>query len=430
MKKSIKLLAGVGIGLALASSPMDVSAGNNTYKVQRGDSLSAIASRMNLSIDELVRLNNIKNKNVIYPGQILKTSKTPKDSPKSNHPDIMRQITNKGSFPIEQKYYRISSEYGPRVHPITGKRSSFHYGIDLAGSGINRTNIYSVMSGVVLHAGNTNNGYGNYVLIEHDGFRTLYAHMAETPVVKKGQRVESGELIGLVGTTGNSTGPHLHLEMHTKGHRINPKPFLEAMKNGVTTSSSSSQPNNVGGEDSIIHTVKSGDTVNKIAAQYNITSQEIVSMNKLKSANLIIVGQRLIVGNKKQEKEPQKPVQPDSEITNKPDSVKQTTYTVQSGDSLWKISNKFNLTVGNLKKMNSLKSDVIFVGQTLKVNEVGNKQEESTNNTKPSSNATYKVQRGDNLWKIANNNGLSVKELKAKNNLSSDLIFVGQTLFV
>lgn len=415
MKKNIKLLAGISLGLMMLTQPMDVLAGGS-YRVQSGDTLSKIANKNNISLNELVRINNIKNRNVIHPGQLLKLSGQTNTSGNSS---VNSKFANEAKFPIERKYYRVSSPYGQRVHPITGNRTSFHNGIDLAASGINRTNVYSVLEGTVRHSGNTNNGYGNYVVIDHDGFSTLYAHMDRT-YVNKGQKVSAGSRIGLVGTTGQSTGPHLHFEININGSRVDPKPYLDAIGNSVSTSSSSSQANNQNQTNTKSHRVVSGDTVGKIARKYNTTRQNIVRLNNLKNPNLIIVGQNLIVSEEKVTVKP-------NTNTNTNTNSTSSTYRVKSGDSLWKIGRAHNISVRELKRINNLRSDMIFVGQSLNVK--GNSQSENTSNNTQST-TTYRVKRGDSLWKIANSNGLSVRKLKEMNQLRSDLIFVGQTLVI
>lgn len=115
-------------------------------------------------------------------------------------------------------FKRISSGFGGRKHPISGNWKT-HKGIDLAAS--TGTPVESVGDGTVISAGR-NGGYGNYILIRHtQGYETAYAHLSKINV-KKGQRVTQGQLIGAVGTTGNSTGPHLHYEMHKNGKVIDP----------------------------------------------------------------------------------------------------------------------------------------------------------------------------------------------------------------
>jgi murein DD-endopeptidase MepM/ murein hydrolase activator NlpD len=104
-----------------------------------------------------------------------------------------------------------------------------HYGIDIAGDFGNP--IYAADSGVVVFAGPSQWNYGNEIVIDHDnGFQTLYAHLMDGGIyVSCGQSVTQGATIGALGSTGNSTGPHLHFEIHSDNggpHGINPWDFL------------------------------------------------------------------------------------------------------------------------------------------------------------------------------------------------------------
>lgn len=115
-------------------------------------------------------------------------------------------------------YNTLSSLFGGRIHPVTGKPNS-HTGIDIpAPSG---TPIKAAKSGVVTTS-TYNSSYGNYVVVSHsDGTSTLYAHMVRRGV-SKGQTVSQGEVVGYVGTTGSSTGNHLHFEIRVNGVRQDP----------------------------------------------------------------------------------------------------------------------------------------------------------------------------------------------------------------
>ncbi|MBB4286014.1 M23 family metallopeptidase [Roseospira goensis] len=113
---------------------------------------------------------------------------------------------------------RLSSSFGMRKHPILGY-SKMHTGVDFAAP--TGTPIYAAGDGVVRYAGRKG-GYGKYVQIRHTGeFSTAYAHMSAI-LVRNGQRVEQGEVIGRVGSTGRSTGPHLHYEILRNGDKVNP----------------------------------------------------------------------------------------------------------------------------------------------------------------------------------------------------------------
>lgn len=124
------------------------------------------------------------------------------------------------------KFHYISSPFGYRIHPITGVQK-LHSGCDIAGSGINGTPVYAADSGTVSLATYNAGGYGYYVMLYHgaksDGkqYATLYAHMTRY-VVSAGQKIQKGDLIGYVGSTGASTGPHLHFEIRVNGTPVNP----------------------------------------------------------------------------------------------------------------------------------------------------------------------------------------------------------------
>ncbi len=116
---------------------------------------------------------------------------------------------------------RMSSGYGMRRHPVLGY-NKMHKGVDFAAS--RGTPIYAAGNGVIEKAGR-NGGYGNYIRIRHNnGLKTAYAHMYKfAKGIKVGKRVYQGEVIGYVGSTGRSTGPHLHFEVIKNGKQINPK---------------------------------------------------------------------------------------------------------------------------------------------------------------------------------------------------------------
>ncbi len=126
-------------------------------------------------------------------------------------------------------YYYISSPYGYRTHPISGKYK-FHKGIDIAGSGIKGKPIVAAADGIVSIATYNTGGYGYYVMVNHgtgdDGkkYVTLYAHMTKY-IVSVGQYVKKGQTIGYVGTSGASTGYHLHFEIRANGNTTNPMSY-------------------------------------------------------------------------------------------------------------------------------------------------------------------------------------------------------------
>lgn len=129
-------------------------------------------------------------------------------------------------WPIDRRNLRKIDRYGGRIHPIY-KRWIFHKGIDLGAH--TGDPVYATASGVVKSTdkGQRRVGYGQQVLIDHGfGYQTRYAHLSKIEV-KPGQVVRKGEQIGLVGSTGGSTGPHLHYEVIYKSQTVNPINYLQ-----------------------------------------------------------------------------------------------------------------------------------------------------------------------------------------------------------
>jgi murein DD-endopeptidase MepM/ murein hydrolase activator NlpD len=129
-----------------------------------------------------------------------------------------------GILPVSPNgYYRISDPFGMRIHPIT-KKKRMHEGIDFAAR-VGKP-IYAVGNGKIVSVRISKRGYGKHVTISHGfGFKTLYGHMNDI-YVKKGDIVRRGQIIGTVGNTGSSTGPHLHYEVIYNRKKIDPKYFF------------------------------------------------------------------------------------------------------------------------------------------------------------------------------------------------------------
>lgn len=135
-------------------------------------------------------------------------------------PAPIASISVPSRMPLEGAY--MSSGYGMRTHPVLGGRRA-HAGIDLAAP--TGTPIYATADGLISKAENFSS-YGLYVAIEHGAeLQTRYAHMSRIAVAA-GQRVKKGDIIGYVGSTGRSTGPHLHYEVRIAGEPVNPVPYM------------------------------------------------------------------------------------------------------------------------------------------------------------------------------------------------------------
>ena len=131
------------------------------------------------------------------------------------------------SLPIDSMV--ITSHYGKRKDPFTGKIAN-HRGIDLKG---NNDYVYSIMPGMVVKTGK-NKGLGNYVEVRHGDFTSIYGHLYSVLVNAK-QAVEAGQPIGISGSTGRSTGEHLHFQMEYKDKTIDPKPILDYINEVIRT---------------------------------------------------------------------------------------------------------------------------------------------------------------------------------------------------
>lgn len=157
-----------------------------------------------------------------------------------------------------------------------------------------------------------------------------------------------------------------------------------------------------GTEDYILYKVVSGDSLYSIAKKYGITMQEIMDFNNLGST-ILTVGQVLKI-----------PVAYEEEIP----SISEVTYTVKSGDNLYSIARKYNVTVSDLMNYNNLTSNLLSIGQVIRI----------PSNT--SSSTTYTVKNGDTLYSIARKYNTSVDSIKTKNNLTSNTLSIGQKLII
>ncbi|AIS63859.1 1,4-beta-N-acetylmuramoylhydrolase [Listeria ivanovii] len=209
---------------------------------------------------------------------------------------------------------------------------------------------------------------------------------------------------------------------------------------------SSAGGSNSSNSSSTTYTVVKGDSLWKIANKYKVSVANLKSWNNLKSDN-IYTGQKLKVSASSSSSNSNASTPNTNNNTSNPNtSTSAKTYTVVKGDSLWKIANKYKVSVANLKSWNNLKSDNIYTGQKLKVS--ASSSSNSTNTSKPSTNTnnnknsntykpsastsvkTYTVVKGDSLWKIANKYKVTVANLKSWNSLKSDNIKIGQKLKV
>ncbi len=272
------IMATDGIGGADTQISMLPKGEITEYRVQEGDTVSSIARKFNVSIDTIVWENNLKSVDAIKVNQILKilpetgmqhTVKRGETvhsiakryqvdpqaiidypfntfvddetfalaagqvmfipegiKPKEVVIDTNRYVASRSVAPIPG----VVGE-GNFMWPTSGKISQryywYHRAVDIASSG--GPAILASQGGTVTQAGWNSGGYGNYVVIDHgNGYSTLYAHMAHGSIgVKAGDRVTQGQRLGTMGSTGRSTGPHLHFEVNGPAGRMDPLTVLK-----------------------------------------------------------------------------------------------------------------------------------------------------------------------------------------------------------
>ena len=239
------------------------------YTIGEGENLTTISRKIGVNLDTLVSVNKITNANKLKPGQkiiipnrngllytikqneniedvaskydiqlnrILAFNKIDEMSDIEIGDDIFlpgakytldERIEKFGQmFSLPVTVTRISSLFGYRVHPITKVRTK-HTGVDIPGS-LN-TPVYAARKGKVIFAGYSG-GYGNLVIVRHDkGYTTYYGHLNKI-TTKIGANVGVGVMIGRMGSTGNSTGSHLHFEVRRNGEALNPIDFIPIRK--------------------------------------------------------------------------------------------------------------------------------------------------------------------------------------------------------
>ena len=211
---------------SVASQLADIFSSEIDFRrdLRKGDRFSIVYESLEAD-GEVLRAGRILSAEFVNDGKQLQTLWFQEPGQKGGYYnfDGKSQRSTYLSSPLE--FSRVSSGYGMRFHPIHGGRRP-HLGVDFAAP--TGTPVRTVGDGVVQFAG-WQNGYGNFVVVQHaNNQSTAYAHLSRIDV-RKGQKIEQGEFIGAVGSTGASTGPHLHFEFRDKGRHIDP---LTIARNG------------------------------------------------------------------------------------------------------------------------------------------------------------------------------------------------------
>ncbi len=179
------------------------------YSVKKKDSLGKIAKAYHIKVDSIIDANEMMT-NIIHPGNILFLP--------GARLSARERAKALGYVFMKPLHGRFTSPFGIRTDPFTG-RKRFHSGVDIAAP--RGTRVHAAKEGKVIYAA-WRGGYGNCIIIKHQfGYETVYGHLSRI-YVSKGSYVRGGQVIGAVGSTGRSTGPHLHLEVRKFGRPINP----------------------------------------------------------------------------------------------------------------------------------------------------------------------------------------------------------------
>ena len=190
------------------------SADGILYRAESGDSLSSIASDFEIPVTALLDVNDLSDSLVTVGQELFVPGAT------LSSYDLRKAMGELFIYPIRG---RLTSRFGARADPFTGARS-YHTGIDLAAP--TGTSIKVSTDGRVAAAG-WQNIFGNYVIVTHaGGYQTLYGHMSKISV-RRGQYLTQGDEVGKVGSTGYSTGPHLHFSVYKDGKMIDPFSVLD-----------------------------------------------------------------------------------------------------------------------------------------------------------------------------------------------------------
>ncbi|EXX88259.1 membrane protein [Paenibacillus darwinianus] len=199
----------------------------NTLKQKEQDKEVMILQYNNQMAELEERTEDLETISAEQKAQLLQLAKKEKEEMEKRRKKKNVVYYNTGgklALPLKDEY-RLTSGFGPRVNPFTGREGSMHTGLDMAAP--LGTPIYAAEAGTVILAQSWS-GYGNTVIIDHgNGMWTLYAHIRQGGIkVEKGQTVKRGEKIAEVGSTGNSTGNHVHFEVRLNDQAVSPSGYL------------------------------------------------------------------------------------------------------------------------------------------------------------------------------------------------------------
>ena len=366
-----------------------ISAGNgnqipDTYTVKAGDSLWGISQTYGTTVNNLKQINNLSS-NVIYVGQVLKLKQ------QSNSTSNQAPQSTVDTYTVQSgdTLWGIANTHDTTVNDLKQ---------------INDLTSDTIYVGQVLKLKQQST-------TQQESSQPSQSNSSDFYTVK------AGDSLWKIAMGNDLTVSHLKQMNNLTTNTIYVGQQLR-IKEGQANSqaSQSNSQTNQSSQNAGTYTVKAGDTLWGIANDHDTTVNALKQNNHLNSDTIYVgqvlsLGQATLTGSHSQ-----------SSASAQSSSSTNGTYTVKAGDTLWSIANANDMTVAQLKQKNDLSNDTIYVGQTLNVSSSKSASATST------ASATYTVKSGDSLWKIASRNGTTVNQLKALNNLSSDLIYAGQQL--
>jgi len=233
---------------AAPAAPAQNTTAVGSHFVAAGESLWSIAQDAGVRVETLADANNLSLDEYLHPGQILAvpshdptfTAARPTQGSASGSAATVRlAVAEAGATPmLKPSDGRISSRFGWRIHPIFGTRE-FHTGIDIASQ--YGTPVRSARGGIVRFVGWLR-GYGRIIIVDHgQGLETSYSHLSQI-LVWRGEGVDMGQILGRIGSTGWSTGPHLLFEVRRKGVPVDPFVFLHESRGSSPAAAPASSP--------------------------------------------------------------------------------------------------------------------------------------------------------------------------------------------
>lgn len=441
----------VNMAEEIANQQTTTSSGDG-YTVVSGDSLYAIARKTGTSIQDLLSLNGLNLNSIIHPGQVLALSSksvstetkqeesAPKEETKSTESTSTATTTSAGSYTVVSGdgLYAIARKTGTSIQDLLnlnglslnstiypGQVLKLSLNSEASSSEETATSTEETSSEAISTSSDqaTTTSTGSYTVVSGDG---LYAIARKT-----GTSIQ--DLLSLNGLTLTSTiypGQVLKLSSTSEVSSSEETTASTEETNSEETASNEVQTSSSAGS----YTVVSGDSLYAIARKTGTSIQDLLSLNGLNLNSVIHPGQVLQLSNAYESSSTEETVTTTEETASSEEtstSGNTQMYYVHQGDTLYRIARNNGISLSTLLEWNNLSVDSpIHPGQGLIVSYGSSSSSEESNTTTQSSESTYTVKAGDGLWRIAKNHGLTLDELKAMNQLTSNIIQPGQVLIV